>query len=54
MKSRYLPFVPVAEHSALAGDAVAAATAAVSFTELPQPDPPLAPRSPPRRHPTRF
>jgi hypothetical protein len=44
MKNRYLRFVPFAEHHALARDAVAIATAAVSITELPQADPPLMPR----------
>ena len=37
-------FVPVAEHHALSGDAVAVATTATSFTELPQPDPLLTSR----------
>ena len=43
MKSRYL-HIPVAEQHALAGNAVAIATAEVSFTGLPQADPPLMPR----------
>lgn len=44
MHNRYLRFVPVAEHHALAGNETATALAAAVFTVLPQPDPPLVNR----------
>ena len=44
MHNRYLRFVPVTEHRALAANPAAAALASASFTHLPEPDPPLTKR----------